>query len=93
MDEFDLIRDRIVTNGLGDDETMGDLVDELRRTVIEAALTHHRTTKAAAYDLGMSREGLGKMRKRLGIGGPSANQTPTPIPTDWRERLNGGDAA
>lgn len=69
---------------LSDDETLDSLVIDFKRIVVKSVLDRHVTAASAAKELGMTREGLWKLRKRLGLDVPSQAK---PIPDDWRERL------
>lgn len=85
MSGLDWLRDRIATEGLGEGETLETLRADLDRAVVSAALAFYGRHVRAAEALGLTREGLYKIRKRVGVeaGGNQAK----PIPEDWRDRL------
>ena len=66
------------------EETLDSLVRKFQRQVIVERIERETTMKSAAESLGLTREGLWKLRRRLGI--PIEPQE-KPIPDDWRERL------
>jgi len=51
-----------------DGKTIDEVVDEIERRMVEAALNkHHWNKQKAAQELGLSRQGLGKKLRRLGF--------------------------
>ncbi len=51
----------------GDGASLNDQVDRLKRTLIEQALAAHGSKAAAAVALGLTRQSLQKMMRRLGL--------------------------
>ncbi|MHC5059298.1 MAG: hypothetical protein ACYTKD_31985 [Planctomycetota bacterium] len=85
MSGLDWLEDRIATEGLGEGETLESLRVELDRAVVSAALAFYGKHVRAAEALGLTREGLYKVRKRVGV--ESGGNHAKPIPEDWRDRL------
>lgn len=55
---------------VGDGKTIDEVIDAIERRMIEHALKKHRwNRKTVAQELGLSRQGLMKKLKRLGIDG------------------------
>jgi len=67
------------------EHTLAEAVAEFKRRVVKATIESHPTNGAAARSLGITREGLWKLRKRHGIHVPSQTKA---VPDDWRERLD-----
>ena len=88
MTDADLERElALLRDGPPAGMSLRQAMDILERRLVEATLERNRgKTTAAARELGMSREGLYRLRDRLGM--PKRQGGPVPVPSDWRERLN-----
>lgn len=77
---------RMLEHGVPDGMTYDEAVSLCERLILDATLckANHSITKAAKR-MGVSREGLYKRRKRLGLDIDPGGQKP--IPENWRERL------
>lgn len=77
---------RMLEHGVPDGMTYDEAVSLCERLILDATLCkeNHSIGKAAKR-LGISREGLYKRRKRLGLDIEAGGEKP--VPADWRERL------
>lgn len=76
----------LILDGVPEGMTLREAMAIVERHLVEGALARnggHST--ATARQLGMSREGLYRLRQRLGM--PMRQGGPVPVPADWRERL------
>lgn len=78
--------DDLIRDGVPEGMTLREAMAIVERRLVEVSLYRNggRST-ATARELGMSREGLYRLRARLGM--PVRQGGPVPVPEDWRERL------
>ena len=76
----------LLLDGVPDGMTLREAMDVLERLVVEATMARHGgRVRDAAQALGVTREGLYRMRQRLGM--PVRSGKDRAVPADWRERL------
>ncbi len=82
----DLRADDLIRDGIPEGMTLREAMAIVERRLVEMSLYRNggRSTETAR-ELGMSREGLYRLRARLGM--PVRQGGPVPVPEDWRERL------
>lgn len=77
---------RAMWDGPPEGETLESLVDAFRAHVVAAAIARRETQKRTAERLGITREGLYKLRRRYGLPIAPVDKG-RPIPADFRGRL------
>lgn len=75
-------------HGVPEGVSLRELTRAYQKAVLAPTLAKAPSNAAAARSLGISREGLYKVRERLGLPIDAAGEKP--IREDWRERLESG---
>lgn len=77
---------KLLEDGVPDGMTLREALELCERLLVESTLIECGSMPATAERLGLTREGLWKIRKRVGMPRIQAPHE-KPIPDDWRERL------
>lgn len=82
---LDLAR-KLLEDGVPDGMTLREALELCERLLVESTLLECGSMPATAERLGLTREGLWKVRRRVGmpVRQPAGEK---PIPDDWRARL------